>query len=78
MNYEIGGKVSWFEDRLQGSLALYRMEIRDLLVAECVGDDQFVGRNAGRTRHQGLELLADEEHHQQGNEDDDQQGSGRS
>lgn len=56
MNYEIGGKASWFEDRLQASLALYQMEIQDLLVAERVGEDQFIGRNAGKTRHQGLEL----------------------
>ena len=31
------------------------MDVRNLLVAERIGDDQFVGRNAGRTRHQGLE-----------------------
>ena len=56
MSYEIGGKASWFEDRLQASLALYQMEIQDLLVAERVGEDQFIGRNAGKTRHKGLEL----------------------
>ena len=56
MNYEIGGKVSWLQDRLQGSMALYRMEIQDLLVAQRVGEDQFIGQNAGKTRHQGMEL----------------------
>lgn len=56
MNYEIGGKGSWFQDRLQGSVALYEMDIRDLLVAQRVGEDQFIGQNAGRTRHRGLEV----------------------
>ena len=56
MNYEIGGKASWFQDRLQGSVALYHMEIQDLLVAQRVGEDQFIGKNAGETRHRGLEL----------------------
>ncbi len=58
MNYEVGGKASWLNGRLQGSVALYRMEIRDLLVAQRVGEDQFIGRNAGKTRHQGIELSA--------------------
>ena len=31
------------------------MDIRDLLVAERVGQDQFIGRNAGSTRHRGAE-----------------------
>ncbi len=34
------------------------MNINDLLVAERVGDDQFVGKNAGETRHRGLEIDA--------------------
>ncbi|WP_233131698.1 TonB-dependent receptor [Robiginitalea sediminis] len=59
VNYEAGGQWLAVEGRLRVSGSLYRMEIRDLLVAERVGDDQFVGRNAGRTRHQGLELLAE-------------------
>jgi iron complex outermembrane receptor protein len=31
------------------------MNVKDLLVAERIADDQFVGRNAGQTRHRGLE-----------------------
>lgn len=56
MNYEIGGKGSWFADRLQGSIAFYQMEISDLLVAQRVGEDQYIGQNAGETRHRGVEL----------------------
>ncbi len=55
-NYEIGTKWSLLKARLWFSLALFRMNIDDLLVADRVGEDQFVGRNAGKTRHQGLEL----------------------
>jgi len=32
------------------------MRIQNLLVADRVGEDQFIGRNAGETRHQGLEM----------------------
>jgi iron complex outermembrane receptor protein len=55
-NYEIGTKWSLFKSRLWFNLALFRMNISDLLVADRVGEDQFIGRNAGQTRHQGLEL----------------------
>ena len=54
-NYEIGGR--WYLPRtgFQASLSLYQMDITDLLVAERVGQDQFIGRNAGSTRHRGAE-----------------------
>lgn len=55
MNYEAGGKGSWLQNRLQGSVAIYQMDIQDLLVAQRVGEDQYIGRNAGKTRHRGLE-----------------------
>ena len=55
-NYEIGTRWSLLKARLWFNLAFYRMNINDLLVADRVGEDQFIGRNAGETRHQGLEL----------------------
>ena len=58
-NYEIGTKWRLFKSRLQLNLAFFRMRINDLLVADRVGEDQFIGRNAGETRHQGLELDMD-------------------
>ena len=58
-NYEIGARIRLFRSRFLINLALYRMNINDLLVAERVGEDQFIGRNAGKTRHQGLELDMD-------------------
>ncbi|MBT8264834.1 MAG: TonB-dependent receptor, partial [Muriicola sp.] len=39
-------------------LALYQMDINNLLVAQRVGDDEFIGKNAGETKHQGVELAA--------------------
>ena len=56
MNYELGTKLLSTNGRFWMTASLYRMNIKNLLVAERVGDDQFIGRNAGRTRHQGLEL----------------------
>ena len=32
------------------------MNVKNLLVAQRVGEDQYIGRNAGKTRHQGIEL----------------------
>lgn len=56
-NYEIGGKLYFFGKTLYAEIALYRMQIKDLLVAERIGDDQYVGVNAGQTLHQGVEVL---------------------
>lgn len=56
MNYEVGTKMLLANNKLWMSLALFRMHIDDLLVAQRIGEDQFIGKNAGSTRHQGLEL----------------------
>lgn len=56
VNYEIGGSLTAAGGRLLLSGSLYRLDIRDLLVADRVGDDQYIGRNAGSTLQQGLEL----------------------
>jgi iron complex outermembrane recepter protein len=55
-NYEVGGKFYFFNRTFYVDIALYRMEIKDLLVAKRIGDDQYVGVNAGETLHQGIEL----------------------
>ncbi|AWX44215.1 hypothetical protein HME9304_01215 [Flagellimonas maritima] len=57
-SYELGSKINLFDRKLVIGATLYRMDIKNLLVAQRVGEDQFVGRNAGETRHQGLELDA--------------------
>ncbi len=55
VNYELGSRLFLFDGKLNLLMTVYQMSVKNLLVAERVGDDQFVGRNAGRTRHRGLE-----------------------
>ncbi len=55
-NYEIGTENIFFNKQLQIKGSLYLLSIKDLLVAERVGDDEFIGRNAGKTEHKGIEL----------------------
>ncbi len=55
-NYELGTNLYLDDRNFNLNLALYQMDVKNLLVAERVGDDQFVGKNAGKTRHRGLEV----------------------
>lgn len=57
-NYEVGTKLYAAQQRLQVEASAYILDIRNLLVANRVGDNQYVGRNAGRTLHRGIELAA--------------------
>jgi len=54
-NFEVGGRGRLDND-FTYEVTAYSMHIRDLLVAERIGPDQFVGVNAGKTRHNGLEV----------------------
>lgn len=55
-NYEIGTRGAMFKNKLQFSLALYRLAIKNLLVSRRTSQDQFIGINAGKTQHDGIEL----------------------
>ena len=55
-NFELGGKFYFLNKTLYAEIALYKMQITDLLIAQRVGDDQYVGVNAGETLHQGIEF----------------------
>jgi iron complex outermembrane receptor protein len=55
-NFEWGGKLHFFNKKLYTQIAIYRMEIKDLLVAKRIGDDQYEGVNAGKTFHEGIEI----------------------
>lgn len=55
-SYEVGSDFFVFQRKLVLGVSLYQMDITDLLVAERIDEDLFIGRNAGETRHQGLEL----------------------
>ncbi|MFC7357388.1 TonB-dependent receptor family protein [Jejudonia soesokkakensis] len=54
-NYEVGSSLSLFRNSLRIKAAAYLLSIDDLVVAERIGNDQFIGRNAGKTHHRGLE-----------------------
>ncbi|WP_291961442.1 TonB-dependent receptor family protein [Maribacter sp.] len=55
-NYEIGIQHRSKDNRLKLEVAAYIMPIKNLLVAKRVGDNQYIGRNAGKTKHQGVDL----------------------
>lgn len=54
-NFEIGGKFYFLDKSLYAEISLYNMQINDLLVAQRIGDDQYIGVNAGETLHRGIE-----------------------
>ncbi|HSP40063.1 MAG TPA: TonB-dependent receptor [Gillisia sp.] len=57
INYEAGFKGNWLNNKLYTEFAVYSIQIKDLLVAQRVAEDQYVGLNAGETSHNGLEML---------------------
>ena len=55
-NYELGTNLYLDESRFQINASIYQMNIRNLLVGERISEDRLVGKNAGKTRHRGLEI----------------------
>ncbi len=55
-NFEAGIRGKLLYNRLFYDISLYRMLIKNLLVARRTGEDAFVGVNAGKTSHTGLEF----------------------
>jgi iron complex outermembrane recepter protein len=56
-NYELGFKGNWFENKVYTSLTFFSTQIENLLVAQRIADDQYVGINAGSSSHPGIEFL---------------------
>lgn len=56
-NYEIGLKANWFGNKLYTEISAYTIRVSDLLVANRIAEDQYVGINAGKTNHNGIEML---------------------
>lgn len=56
-NFELGFKGNWLRNRLYTELSLYSIQIDNLLVAQRISEDQYVGINAGKTNHNGIEFL---------------------
>ncbi len=57
INYEVGFKGNWLNNKLYSEVALYSVQIKDLLVAQRVAEDRYVGINAGETSHNGIEVF---------------------
>jgi len=55
-NYEVGTRGTLFQNKLQFNVALYRLDIRNLVVSRRIANDQYIGINAGQTRHDGFEI----------------------
>ncbi len=58
-NYEMGFKGRVANDKSRYQLVMYQMNVTDLLVAERISEDAYVGRNAGSSRHRGFEISMD-------------------
>jgi len=56
-NYEIGLKMNWLSNALYTEISFYSTQIKNLLVARRIAEDQFVGINAGETSHKGMEFF---------------------
>lgn len=57
-NYELGTKGS-IGQLLFFELSAYYMKVKNLLVAQRTGEDEYIGINAGGTNHPGLEIKLD-------------------
>lgn len=55
-NFEVGTRGSVLNNLLQFNVAIYRLDIKNLLVSRRTAQDEFIGINAGRTQHDGLEI----------------------
>ncbi|WP_282123823.1 TonB-dependent receptor family protein [Algibacter mikhailovii] len=55
-NYELGTRGTLFNNKLNFQASIFRMDVKNLLVPRRTDSDEFIGINAGRTQHDGLEL----------------------
>ena len=56
-NYELGFKGNWFAKGIYTEVSLFDTQIKNLLVANSTTQGQFMGINAGKSAHLGLEFL---------------------
>ncbi len=54
-SFEAGTRGNLWDNRVFYDLSFFQMHVTNLLVAERVGPDAWVGRNAGASRHRGVE-----------------------
>lgn len=55
-NFEVGTNLSFVEGKLMLQAAAYVLKVKNLIVADRIGEDEYIGRNAGKTTHKGVEL----------------------
>ena len=55
-NVEMGTKGNHLNGRLSHAWSVYALFVKDLLVARRTAEDAYIGLNAGKTRHQGMDL----------------------
>lgn len=55
-NYEVGSRGNFIKNIFNYEISLYYMDVNDLLVARRTGDDEYIGVNAGKTIHKGMEI----------------------
>jgi iron complex outermembrane receptor protein len=55
-NYEIGARGAVAAGRLSYSMTVFQADVRDALIPYEIAAPRFYYRNAGRTRHRGVEL----------------------
>ena len=58
-NFEMGSRGSFLENKLNYAISLYRLHIKNLVVSRRTAQDEFIGINAGATKHDGLEMSLD-------------------
>ena len=56
VNLEFGLKTGWFDNKLYAEAAVFIIFIDNLLVADRIAEDQYIGINAGKTQHTGVEI----------------------
>jgi len=54
-NYEVGGWLSLFKNKLYADWSVYRLEGRNEIISVKQPDNSYVNQNAGSTRHMGIE-----------------------
>jgi len=54
-NYEIGSRYKFLDDNLFGSISVYSLRVKNLLVSRRTEEGAFFAINAGKTIHNGIE-----------------------
>ena len=57
LNYELGFKGNWNNNKLYTEITFFSTQIKNLLVARRIAEDQYVGINAGASSHTGIEFF---------------------